>query len=599
MPPKAKESTVPRRSYKKSLTFSSFNRLTSISSSVSNRIRRSRSSFGPLAQNGVDLKDQNKDEMPMAQLDGQDPPSDKSTDASSSYNSLDADAALLSSTLVKVHQNMEGWQTGNWEEETCSDRGLVVTEKRPKARFSFCNMTCCGKIDDASFDEPQKVGFLPYKISRRRSSLRVPKLEIECTLKDEGGDDREYELIICPKSQPLICNRYRSNNIQPQIPLPLEWTHSPLLLTATPGSGTIIRRIRRVCDVDLGDMHSECLELHAQLPINNGRESQPLVIDFEAPSFEGTALFRIRNSAGTSSEPEGANLPSQQRSKGKKGDPDYFAGYNRKFQMIIRGKFRRPDVIMADCMSGMILDRPLRTAGSPITDPLLACAEINPPESNSVATKKSRRKKKPNKDEGLPPKWVLRASVKIAGLFSPRMDADLECAHPRILSPLCSMAQSIHVGKEKECPPLDVPHTEPSHQSTESLVHELRNCHADISGNTSVQIRKKTFDSVCDARVSQLQAHSPCFDTNATYTFEFLQHLIDYNDFSLDFGSIVGKMKLGGALKGQPCRFVAGVVSRDGMERELTLRDMDCLWSFDLWHESLYVTRNGALSPSM
>jgi hypothetical protein len=246
-------------------------------------------------------------------------------------------------------------------------------------------------------------------------------------------------------------------------------------------------------------------------------------------------------------------------------------------------------------MSGMMLDRPLRTAGSPITDPLLACAEINSPEISSSANKKSRRKKKPNKDEGLPPKWVLRGSVKIAGLFSPRMDADLECAHPRILSPLCSMAQSIHVGREEECPPLDIPHTEPSHQSTESLVHELRNCQADISGNTSVQIRKKAFDSVYDKRISQ-QALSPCFDTNATYTFEFLQHLIDYNDFSLDFGSIVGKMKLGGALKGQPCRFVAGVISKDGKERVPTLRDMDCLWSFDLWHESLYVKSNGVQS---
>jgi hypothetical protein len=58
------------------------------------------------------------------------------------------------------------------------------------------------------------------------------------------------------------------------------------------------------------------------------------------------------------------------------------------------------------------------------------------------------------------------------------------------------VAQSIYVGKEEECPPLHIPHAEPS----------------------------------------------------AIYMFEFLQLLIDYNDFSLDFGSMVDKMKLGGAL---------------------------------------------------
>ena len=579
-----------RRSYKKSLTFTSFDRL---ASSVSNRLRRSISSFGPAAHPHNELS--KREETPVTQLeDLQDAPSEKSTIASSSSNSLDVDAALLSSTLVSVHQNLDGWQTGNWEEE---DRELVgVEKKQPESRFSFCNMTCCGKFDDASsFDEPRS-GFLPYKISRRRSSLRSPRLEIECTLKDEGGANRSEhnKLEDGPlQLEPLICkslSRGFANKdcaLEPPFPHPVDWTHSPLLLTATPGSGTVIRRIRQVCDESLHS-HNQCLGLYAQLPINNGREMHSMVIDFETPSFEGTALFRIRNSCGVSNEVD----TTSQRGKSKKEEPDYFASYNRKFQMVIRGKFRRPDVIMADCMSGMMLDSPLRTAGSPIADPLLACAEINPPESTtSMVSRKSRRKKKA-KDESLPPRWVLRASVKIAGLFSPRMDADLECSHPRILTPLCSMAQSIHVGRKEECPALDEPHAEPNHQSTESLVHELKDRQTNNSGNSSVQIRKKTFDSVYDSRITHPQSASPCFDTGATYTFEFLQHLIEYNDFSLDFGTIVGKMKLGGALKGQPCRFVAGVVSRNDEEKDLTLRDIDCLWSFDLWHESLYVNKS-------
>lgn len=527
---------------------------------------------------------------------------DRSTEASlNSLSDLDEDAALLSSTLVKVHSNTDGWRTGNWESTTSDkeERGIVASPERTRERtkFSLCSMACCGNVHDTkSFDERET--FMPYKLSRRRSSLK-PRVEIECTLK-EGRDDVQAVLSEESESIPRPSNSDSTESaISKSFPPASEWTHTPLLLTATPGSSTIVRRIRRVCDPSYfedGHLSDGCdvLGPHDQLPINSGKEDQGcgLVIDFETPSFEGTAFFRIRNAN---------KVGSLQQLAHNGGCSDYFASYNRKFQMVIRGKFRRPDVAMADCMTGMLLDNPLRTAGSTIADPFMACSEI--PSGGSVVVKKSKKKrfsKAPGKDENLPPKWVLRASVKIAGLFSPRMDADLECEHPRILSPLCSMAQSIHVARGVEPQPLDVPHAEPPHASKTSLVYELNHKGGGSSSNTSVQIRKKAFDSIYDTRISQCNAHpkahssqSPCFDPNATYTFEFLQHLIDYNDFSLDFGSLVGKMKLGGALKGQPCRFVAGVVGRGSEKKkgELGLEDLDCLWSFDLWHESLCVGR--------
>ena len=508
----------------------------------------------------------------MQQLDMS--PSDKSTSASSS-NSLDDDAALLSTTLVRVHQHVDGWHTGNWEEP--SNEGLFVA-RTPKSRFSLYTMTaCCG--NDTILDETKDgERFSRYKISRRRNSLRVPKFDIECMLREEGRDDDP--VCVRPEQIDKRFSKSFTHRIQ-HFPPPVEWIHAPLLLTATPGSGTVIRRIKRVCDAESDN--SDCLGPHAQLPINNGREVHSLLIDFETPSFEGTALFRIRNSSGTDEN------DIMSTSFGiKKGGNDYFAPHNRKFQMVIQGKFRRPNVIMADCMSGMVLDHPLRTTGSPVTD-------LNPSKSSIVSSKKSPRKKK-NKEEGLPPKWVLRASVKIAGLFSPRIDANLKCSHPRILAPLCSIAQSIHVSRKGQtCPVLDVPHIEPNHQSTESLIHDLKCTQNETSSNSSVPIRKKRFDSVYDARLSHPHLASPCFDTDSTYTFEFLQHLIDYNNFSLDFGSILGKMKLGGAFKGQPCRLVAGVMSRSGQGKEVMLRDMDCLWSFDLWHESLLVQRDGVV----
>ncbi|KAL7486831.1 hypothetical protein ACHAW6_012433 [Cyclotella cf. meneghiniana] len=627
------------RPYKKSVTFDS---LTRLHRSLSNRVRRTRSSGGP-ADLSVKAADEGQSGSVVKKSTGdvnESHESSLSTDASS-YSSLDADAALLSSTLVKVHQNTDGWQTGNWDQDDVSvdvtllaKRTVMPDRIRATTRLSLCGITCCGKIDQAlSFDEDR---FLPYNISRRRSTIR-PRMEIECVFR--GQDDASHKNLFANEDhvqhgQSTIPKQIVStddncvtnsdiinNNV---FPLPAEWIHSPLLLTATPGSGTVIRRIRRVSDAGYfphpatmptqTDSKDNIMGPNAQLPINNGKEIHTLVIDFETPSFEGTALFRIRGSNSDLRNPLSLSTPkirngakTMTKTSAEQQQVDYFASYNRKFQMVIRGKFRRPDVAMADCMSGMVLDHPLRTTGSSvIDDPLMACSEIqhNIQSSNGAINKKTRRKKirgSGNSHENLPPKWVLRASVKIAGLFSPRIDADLECSHPRILGPLCSMAQSLHVARGKESPMMDMPHVEPHFQSKESLVYDLRHdpsCVGVASGggsNASVQIRKKAFDAVYDARIatsSSSQSSSPCFDPNAVYTFEFLQHLIDYNDFSLDFGSIVGKMKLGGALKGQPCRFVAGVVPREAGgvgERNLTLRDLDCLWSFDLWHESLYL----------
>lgn len=639
--PAAKATTASRRrsSYTKSGRTSSSSSLEDRLTSLSRRLLRKCSSN----KNRVD----DRDDAPVTRSKG---PRDRTATSSSSDTSksteasLDVDAAPLSSTLIMIHQNTEAWHTGNWdadaatsETETSSrdDANSAIPETKSRSiiarLFSLSSVTaCCGQIDDASIDEAVNICregggeglVVPREISRGRSGQRAPELEIECTLQhhDEEGreavihsgdpDEHYSENNHAPPSDDkvdssFIANSTVADDAMASFPPPSQWTHFPLLLTATPGSGTVIRRIRRVDDHIDDDSMTDCLPLHAQLPINNGRETHAVVLDFETPSFVGTALFRIRDSGGT----EETNGNDNTARSGGKGT-DYFATYNRKFQMVIQGKFKRPDVVMADCMSGMMLDGPLRTAGSPMTDPLLACADgdMGSLDTNvHVGGRNKRnyyyRNNKKRKEESLPPKWVLRASVKIAGLFSPRMDADLECARPRILSPLCSMAQSLHVDHgDGERPALEAPHVEPNHSSNESLVRELGGGRRTIDNgsSSSVQIRKKAFDAVYDRRISQpLSSNaSPCFDTDATYTFEFLQHLIDYNDFSLDFGSIVGKMKLGGALRGQPCRFVAGVTTprsgcgrraNQGQSSSLTLRDLDCLWSFDLWHESLHV----------
>jgi hypothetical protein len=56
------------------------------------------------------------------------------------------------------------------------------------------------------------------------------------------------------------------------------------------------------------------------------------------------------------------------------------------------------------------------------------------------------------------------------------------------------------------------------------------------------------------------------------YTFEFLQHLFDHTNFSIDIGSV--KVELKDILDGQPMQIMA----EWGGQK---------LWSFDLWNECL------------
>ncbi|KAL7545304.1 hypothetical protein ACHAWF_008658 [Thalassiosira exigua] len=392
------------------------------------------------------------------------------------------------------------------------------------------------------------------------------------------------------------------------------WVQEPLLLTATPGSGMQIHRIRRLSEpsyfespepinsIMQGSLDHEGV---MQLPINNGKEqpSHSWVIDFETAVFAGTALFRIRGCKHWDSK------DVSPASSGKISSAnDYFANQNRKFQMVMRGRFKSNSVVMADCMSGLLLDAPLATSKSyPVDCPtdLPFSSQLGstaPTESRSDKSKRVLKRKKSSKltNDSCPPKWALRAAVKVAGVFSPRMDANLECDHPRILSPLCSTAQTINVRRKTygESEALDGKHSEPSPDSGYSSISDLTSkLRKSLGSGNYAQQRKSAFDAAYDSRVESLRktsvqakSSSPCFDPDAEYTFEFLQHLLDYNDLSLDLGKVLGKARLGGALRYQPVRFFSAAVKQrknTAADSDLGMEDFDCLWSFDLWHRSL------------
>ena len=101
---------------------------------------------------------------------------------------------------------------------------------------------------------------------------------------------------------------------------------------------------------------------------------------------------------------------------------------------------------------------------------------------------------------------------------------------------------------------------------------------------TRIKRRKRAFNKLYASR-----SKTPKFDPDSEYTFEFFQHLISFDDFSLNFMNPIGKHRLNGMLNGQPLKFMAAHQIQERCEGgETGGEQMRWLWSFDLWHESLY-----------
>ena len=79
--------------------------------------------------------------------------------------------------------------------------------------------------------------------------------------------------------------------------------------------------------------------------------------------------------------------------------------------------------------------------------------------------------------------------------------------------------------------------------------------------------RKKHFDQMYIAKKKEPRA-----DPSKTYTMDFLQHLFDYQKFSIDLGGFHANMH--DLLDGQPLQLMAA-------HGEKTL------WSFEIWNELL------------
>jgi len=316
---------------------------------------------------------------------------------------------------------------------------------------------------------------------------------------------------------------------RPLLP-PHKWPQRPLLLRPTPNSGTRIRGVRFAgettylwepsssCEDKLWkELDTTCMcEYCMVLPINNGNEEagRALVTDFESELFEGTLLLRIRHCNSRSAQP-------YDDTKG------YFAGLNRRYQCVVSGRFRKP-LPLTRCVTGLQLAR--------------KCGK-------------------------LPSKWIVKGAIKVIGFFAPQMDVDLDSDKPKSLSPLGSTPQCISVE--------DTPNAK-----LDDVLEEPKDASATLLGKASTaassmqraRYRKKAFD-----KLYVQKSAFPTADTSQTYTFEFLQHLFNFQEFSIELGSMLGSVDMKDMLYGQPMQLMASSTC-----------EKNPLWSFDLWHESLY-----------
>jgi len=320
---------------------------------------------------------------------------------------------------------------------------------------------------------------------------------------------------------------------------PKDWPQAPLLLRPTPGSGTRIRGVRLEKEEEYiwepgshlswserlaqkwGKVYESsprvgCCENCAILPINNGNErpGECLVTDFETDLFEGTLLLRLRHAEGTTPEP-------YDDTKG------YFRGLNRRYQALVRGRFKK-SIPLTELVTGFKFNRRLGK---------------------------------------LPPKWILRGALKVLSFFAPQLDAKYDGSRPHSLTPLGSTPQSIAVDREASDllggvreEPVDGNRTLLGESSLGTKCTSIQRAKA----------RKKKFDKLYVAK-----AQDPKTDVSKTYTFEFLQHLLNFQEFSIELGSMLGSVQLEQLLDGQPLQVMASYGEQS-------------LWSFDVWHECLW-----------
>jgi hypothetical protein len=197
------------------------------------------------------------------------------------------------------------------------------------------------------------------------------------------------------------------------------------------------------------------------------------------------------------------------------GSIDYFAGRERRFQAIIQGRFKE-ELSCADVITGHEFDESFRN---------------------------------------LPPAWVIGAGRALIKQLAPNVQFDLNSSTPRFFSLLAATSQAISVDT------INIPDIR-SREIPE-------NCTAisDEFFQKSSSSRKKILSNPS-------QAARFSYGTDAVYTFDFYQHLLDVSTYELNLGLI--RLRISESLNNQPIQVLAKTTNGR------------YLWSFCVWHESLF-----------
>lgn len=425
------------------------------------------------------------------------------------------------------------------------------------------------------------------------------------------GEDRPASPSVLPESQVMRCACGPAAVALPSLSPP-DWPQAPLLLRPKPNGGTKVLGIRwdgtsdylwkpgqettwwkvlekswetadrktnpseeppkgeAVCDTSNGPATgpTSC-PYTVILPINNGTEApgKSLVVDFESRFFRGTFLLQLKNAKGTTRPGEN-----------KVG----FFEENEplRYRAQIRGQFTRR-IPFYNLVTGTHLDRP--------------CGK-------------------------LPPKWVTWTAMKVLHFFAPQLQANLEPSveHPHVVTPLGSAPRTIILEKalssiegESGMDGIDMGFLMATERAepTKADGSILGRPNPIVDSLERARYRKKQLDKWYMARTEE-----PCTRLDQVYTFGFLQHLFDYQNFSLD----AGNFSVVDMLNGQPLQFMAQVSAPPGKRRRrrrkrdpsdrpssptgeglpeggvAPLGPETALWAFEIWHESLWADAQAA-----
>jgi hypothetical protein len=254
----------------------------------------------------------------------------------------------------------------------------------------------------------------------------------------------------------------------------------------------------------------------------------------------------------------------------------------------------------------------------------------------------------------LPPKWIINGALNIVRFFAPQLQTNITGPRPYSLTPLGSTPQSliVHDVDTTINDEDDDNNKDTNNSSNHPVPLQIRRMKCDISmeipqeepridqntlighastASSSMQrarYRKKHFDKMYSeaqhhnqhshnhhhhrsnsnmSKSSNDESSSVLYtDMNKVYTFEFLQHLLSFDDFTIELGSIVGSVPLQSVLNGQPLQIMSSYQRPVPLQQQQSTGTesgsdnnnnnasvsssmlQNRFWCFDIWHEMLY-----------